>query len=101
MTRFLKQSGAVESATQAKRALSAAVNQVAAAPGNTPAVCRKSYIHPAICSVYLDGRLVLEDAEAVSGPSERTGLWPEEAAVLALLSGAQSGAVSPRRNAGS
>jgi DNA topoisomerase I len=94
MTRFLKQSGAFESVTQAKRALSAAVKQVAAVLGNTPAVCRKSYIHPAICSVYLDGRLVLEDAEVASSPSEPTGLRPEEAAVLALLSGGQSGAAS-------
>jgi len=39
--------------------------------------------------------------EAVSGPSERTGPRPEEAAVLALLSGGQSGALSLRRNAGS
>ena len=37
----------------------AAVKQVAAALGNTPAVCRKSYIHPAICSAYLDGALAL------------------------------------------
>ena len=101
MTRFLKQSGAFESATQAKRALSAAVKQVAQALGNTPAVCRKSYIHPAISSAYLEGALVLEDAEVASGPRERTGLRPEEAAVLALLSGGQSGAMSPRRKAGS
>ena len=97
MARFLKQSGAFESATQAKRALSAAVKQVAQALGNTPAVCRKSYIHPAVSSAYLEGALVLEAAELASGPSERTGLRPEEAAVLALLSGGQSGAVSPRR----
>jgi DNA topoisomerase-1 len=90
--RFLRQSGAFESATQAKRALSAAVKQVAAALGNTPAVCRKSYIHPMISSAYLEGALVLEAVELVSGLSERTGLRPEEAAVLALLSGGQSGA---------
>jgi DNA topoisomerase I len=92
MARFLKQSGAFESVTQAKRALTAAVKQVAQALGNTPAVCRKSYIHPAICSAYLDCALVLEAVEVVSGRSERTGLRPEEAAVLALLSGGQSGA---------
>jgi DNA topoisomerase-1 len=94
MARFLKQSAVFESATQAKRSLSAAVKQVAAALGNTPAVCRKSYIHPAICSAYLEGGLILEAVEVVGGRSERKGLRPEEAAVLALLS-----AVSPPRNA--
>jgi DNA topoisomerase-1 len=78
MARFLKQWAACESATQAKRALSAAVKQVAAALGNTPAVCRKSYIHPAICRAYLDGALVLEAVEVVGGPWERTGLRPED-----------------------
>jgi DNA topoisomerase I len=92
MARFLKQSGAFQSATQAKRALTAAVKQVAQALGNTPAVCRKSHIHPAICSAYLDGALVLEAGEVVSGRAERTGLRPEQAAVLALLSGGQPGA---------
>jgi DNA topoisomerase I len=94
MTRFLKQSGAFESATQAKRALNAAIKQVAQALGNTPAVCRKSYIHPAISSAYLEGALVLEAVELVSGMADSGGLRPEEAAVLALLSGGQSGAVS-------
>ena len=93
MARFLTM-GAFKSATQAKRAMSAAVKQVAAALGNTPAVCRKSYIHPAICSAYLDGALALEVEEVVDGASERTDLRAEEAAVLALLSGRQSGAVS-------
>ncbi len=48
MARFLKTSGQFEIATKAKRAMSAAVKQVAAALGNTPSVCRKSYIHPAV-----------------------------------------------------
>jgi DNA topoisomerase I len=96
MARFLRQSGAFEGVTQAKRALTAAVKQVAQALRNTPAVCRKSYIHPAICRIYLDGRLVLEEAEVVSGPW--VGLRPEEAAVLAVLSGAQSGVASSGRD---
>ena len=59
MARFLRASGRSESATKAKRAMSAAVKQVAAALGNTAAVCRKSYIHPAISIAYLDGGRVL------------------------------------------
>ena len=55
MARFLEASGQFESETKAKRAISAAVKQVAAALGNTPSVCRKSYIHPAVTGAYLGG----------------------------------------------
>jgi DNA topoisomerase I len=81
MARFLAEAGGCEDAAGAKRAVSAAVKRVAAALGNTPAVCRKSYIHPGVCSAYLDGGLVLE-AGPVGGTS---GLRPDEIALLALL----------------
>jgi DNA topoisomerase-1 len=86
MARFLKTSGQFENATKAKRAMSAAVKQVAAALGNTPSVCRKSYIHPAVTDAYLGGVFVLE-AVRVNGASESTGLRAEEASVLSLLRG--------------
>lgn len=40
-----------------RSALAAAVKQVAAALGNTPAVCRASYIHPLILQGWQDGSL--------------------------------------------
>ena len=86
MARFLKTSGQFENATKAKRAMSAAVKQVAAALGNTPSVCRKSYIHPAVTDAYLGGVFVVE-AVQVNGASESTGLRAEEASVLSLLRG--------------
>lgn len=43
---------------QAKRNLVAAVNQVAARLGNTPAVCRKCYIHPIVFESYLRGETI-------------------------------------------
>jgi DNA topoisomerase-1 len=86
MARFLGASGQFDSVTAAKRVMSAAVKQVATALGNTPSVCRKSYIHPAITSAYLGGGFVLE-AVQVSGPTAPTGLRTEEAAVLSLLRG--------------
>jgi DNA topoisomerase I len=60
--------------------LLAAIDEVAAALGNTRAVCRKYYIHPAIMDAYLDGTLT----EWFSDPSPRftRGLSSEEAAVL-------------------
>src|SRR5271163_1404025 len=64
MARFLKTSGEFESATKAKRVLRAVVKQVAAALGNTAAVCRKSYVHPAVTGAYLGGGFALEAAPA-------------------------------------
>jgi DNA topoisomerase-1 len=82
MARYLSISDPFTSATQAKRVMSAAVKKVAAALGNTAAVCRKSYIHPAISDAYLNGAFALKIMEE-SGSSK--GLRPEEVAVLALL----------------
>jgi DNA topoisomerase I len=84
MARFLRASGQIESETKARRAMSAAVKQVAAALGNTAAVCRKSYIHPAVTGAYLGGGFALEAAPA-SGLSQSPGLRAEEAAALSLL----------------
>ncbi len=42
---------------EAKRAVSEAIKAVARRLGNTVAVCRKSYVHPAIVDAFLDGSL--------------------------------------------
>jgi DNA topoisomerase-1 len=42
---------------QARQEIGSAVSQVAEVLGNTPAVCRKSYIHPAIFEEFAAGRL--------------------------------------------
>jgi DNA topoisomerase I len=84
MIRFLSASGQFESETMAKRMISAATKQVAAALGNTAAVCRKFYIHPAVTSAYLGGEFAA-DAMRVSDPSKSRGLGTEEATVLSLL----------------
>jgi DNA topoisomerase-1 len=41
------------SATEAKRNTTQAIKEVACLLGNTPAVCRKCYVHPAILDAYL------------------------------------------------
>lgn len=63
--------------------LLAAIDEVAAALGNTRAVCRKYYIHPAIMEAYLDGTLT----QWFTDPSPRVtrNLSCEEAAVLRRL----------------
>ena len=70
-----------------KKAVVAAVEQVAKKLGNTPAICRKCYIHPAVFEGYLDGSLVeglrSRAEEVLSDGGE--GLTAEEIAVTAFL----------------
>ena len=47
-----------DSQAAAKRNLTQAIERVASRLGNTPAICRKSYVHPEILGAYLDGSLV-------------------------------------------
>ncbi len=69
---------------QAKRNIVAAIASVAERLGNTPAVCKRCYVHPAVLESYLDetllGRLVRKTTRA-----RRHALDADEAAVLALL----------------
>jgi DNA topoisomerase-1 len=75
------------SATQAKRNVRSAVARVAARLGNTPAICRKCYVHPAVVDTYCQERLVLEDVTSRERTlaGERHALSAEERAVLVLL----------------
>jgi DNA topoisomerase-1 len=50
--------GAAESETDANQKLAATVRSVAVELGNTPAVCRRCYVHPAIVEGYLAGRVI-------------------------------------------
>jgi DNA topoisomerase-1 len=50
--------GPADSPTAAKRNVVQVVKEVAGALRNTPAVCRKSYIHPAIVNRYTSGTLI-------------------------------------------
>jgi DNA topoisomerase I len=71
----------------AKRNITRAIEHVSNHLGNTVAVCRKSYIHPAILDSYLDGSLLefLKGRVEEALREELEGLSGEEAAVLAFL----------------
>jgi DNA topoisomerase I len=72
-----------------KRAVQRAVKEVASYLGNTPAVCRRSYIDPRVIDLYMDGVTIRESlgrladdpdaALATHGAAER--------AVIRLLAG--------------
>jgi DNA topoisomerase I len=70
-----------------KRNIRQAIEAVARRLGNTPAICRKSYVHPEVLNAYLDGSLLatLQDRAEEDLRDELGGLRPEEAAVLAFL----------------
>ncbi|MGL4554210.1 MAG: DNA topoisomerase IB [Gemmataceae bacterium] len=72
----LRDLGPCDTDADTKRNVVRAVEAVAARLGNTPAVCRKSYVHPEVLTRYAEGRL-LDDL----------GRRDDEAAVLAVLDG--------------
>lgn len=51
----------------AKQAISTCVKAVAGVLGNTPAVCRKAYIHPTVLAAFTDGRLKLRISASERG----------------------------------
>ncbi len=77
----------VDSAAQAKRNVVRAIERVAERLGNTPAVSRKSYVHPEVIDAYLDGDVVRDARRRVDRAltEDMDDLAPQEAAVLALL----------------
>jgi DNA topoisomerase-1 len=58
--RYLRLCEAATSPTAAKREVSRAIKRVAAELGNTPAVCRKAYVHPVVVEAYIKGSLTPE-----------------------------------------
>ena len=73
--------------TQAKRNVTQAIKAVSERLGNTPAVCRKSYVHPAVFEMYLDGTMLEALKRRTKQEFAETlhSLKPEEAAIMALL----------------
>jgi len=76
-----------ENKSQAKKNVKDAITAVAKVLGNTPAVCRKCYVHPAVLESYLDGNLIAGlKKRTEEGLAKSLGnLRSEEAAVLTFL----------------
>jgi DNA topoisomerase IB len=62
-----------------KGAVTAVMRHVSTQLGNTPAVCRASYVAPAVVEQYLEGRTIADF------PPRQSVLEPEEESLLALL----------------
>jgi DNA topoisomerase-1 len=74
-----------KSKTHAKREIVRAIDSVARCLGNTKAVCRKSYIHPAILEAYVGG-VTIQTFEPRARTRREAGFDEIEAAVVALIS---------------
>ena len=83
----LKAQDAFENKSQAKKNVKAAIGAVAKMLGNTPAICRKCYVHPAVLETYLDGGLIAGLKTMTEDTLENSlgDLRSEEAAVLSFL----------------
>ena len=76
-----------DSKAAAKRNTLRAIEAVAGVLGNTPAVCRKSYIHPAILECYLDRSMETKLSRALPPSVKRVAskLRPDEVTALRIL----------------
>lgn len=83
----LQEFEAFDSHTQAKKNVVQAIENVAERLGNTPSICRKCYVHPAVLDAYLDGSMLETLKQRAEQEIEDSlhQLRPEEAAVLGLL----------------
>ena len=80
-----------DSKTAMKRALVAMVKEVAGRLGNTPAVCRRCYIHPAVIEAFEAGTFHERMAALAGRRGRGAGLDADERMTLAFL------AAKPRR----
>jgi DNA topoisomerase-1 len=83
--------GGFRSEREAKVKVGEAIKSVAAKLGNTPAVCRACYVHPAVLDAYRS-RVLRKAWSAPGRPDGLTedGLRPEEAILLGVLERAQA-----------
>ncbi len=87
----LRETEAFESESQAKKNVVQAIKAVAAHLGNTPSVCRKCYVHPAVLECYMSGALLQNLKKEMKEEVEReieehaASLREEERALMELL----------------
>jgi DNA topoisomerase-1 len=82
----LAELGKGKSSSERKKNVVTAVRFVASELGNTPAICRKSYVHPVVVMKYLrSGTTITLPAKAKAASSNGVGYAPEESALIEFL----------------
>jgi DNA topoisomerase-1 len=82
---LLRDFEAADTQTQTKKNVVEAIKSVAERLGNTPSVCRKCYVHPAVIDSYLTGAMTTALKRLPKTKPIPHGLQPEERALLHLL----------------
>jgi DNA topoisomerase-1 len=83
---LLRECAPCESQARGKKTIVECIDQVAQRLGNTRAVCRKSYVHPAVLDAYLDGTIAKLKGHRAARATRAIGqLTESESAVLGLL----------------
>lgn len=81
----LAELGAPSTDREAKKNAVTAVRLVAAELGNTPAICRKSYVHPDVLARYVEARETIRVTSARVKNRRTIGQSPEEHALIRFL----------------
>jgi DNA topoisomerase-1 len=82
----LAELGPAQSEREAKRNVALAMRLVSSELGNTPAICRKSYVHPIVIARYLDDNETIPLPRARRAAANRGQAHsPEERALIAFL----------------
>jgi DNA topoisomerase I len=81
----LAEAATFKSSAEAKRNIVKAIESVAKRLGNTQAVCRKCYIHPAILDAYMDGATIAVIKANVTKMKNKGALSGEEIAVIGMI----------------
>lgn len=81
--------GKFETKKEAKAKIKEAVTAVSRVLGNTPSICRKCYVHPAVFESYLSGYAIegLKKKTEEALESEAIDLRSGETAILKFLQG--------------
>ncbi|GAC1414558.1 MAG: DNA topoisomerase IB [Gemmatimonadaceae bacterium] len=81
----LAELGRGKSQSERKKNVVTAVRLVAAELGNTPTICRKSYVHPVVVMKYLRSGTTISLPKNLGSSSNGTGHAPEESALIEFL----------------
>ena len=81
----LAELGPPSSASEAKQNVLLAIRLSAAELGNTPAVCRSSYVHPILLARYMDEGETIDIRALKNRANAAAGYYPEERALIRFL----------------
>ena len=81
----LAELGPGASPTDAKRNVATTMRLVASELGNTPAICRKSYVHPLVVARYVDDGETIKLSARHTPRADRYAHSPEERALIRFL----------------